>query len=267
MGPLATTWITNIVYAIIIIAAGYVTAKFLAELIRNGMEKRQLDPSLASFTANLAKTAILVFAVVAALSRLGIQTMSLIAIIGAAGLAVGLALKDTLGNFAAGVMILLFKQFRSADFIEAAGTLGTVESIGIFSTQLKTADNKTIFVPNGKLIGDNITNFSTKGTRRLDLEIGVSYEADLARTKQILAEILAGDERVLPEPAPTIGVLELADSSVNLAVRPWVHNSDYWPLRFDLLETIKQRLDEAGIGIPFPQRDVHLYQVEAKAKA
>ncbi|MCK4536124.1 MAG: mechanosensitive ion channel [Desulfuromonadales bacterium] len=264
MGALATTWITSIVYAIIILFVGYVAAKFLAGLIRGVMEKRELDPVLASFTGSLVNAAVITFAVVAALNQLGVQTTALIAIIGAAGLAVGLALKDTLGNFAAGVMILLFKQFRAGDFIEAAGVLGVVETLGIFSTQLKTGDNKTIFVPNGKLIGDNIINYSMKGNRRLDLVIGVSYEADLSQTKQILEEILAADERVLPDPSPTIGVLELADNSVNFAVRPWVDNSNYWGLHFDLHETIKNRFDEAGIGIPYPQQDVHLYQVEAK---
>ncbi len=264
MGALATTWITSIVYAIIILFVGYVAAKFLAGLIRGVMEKRELDPVLASFTGSLVNAAVITFAVVAALNQLGVQTTALIAIIGAAGLAVGLALKDTLGNFAAGVMILLFKQFRAGDFIEAAGVLGVVETLGIFSTQLKTGDNKTIFVPNGKLIGDNIINYSMKGNRRLDLVIGVSYDADLSQTKQILEEILAADERVLPDPSPTIGVLELADNSVNFAVRPWVDNSNYWGLHFDLHETIKNRFDEAGIGIPYPQQDVHLYQVEAK---
>ena len=263
MATLATTWITSIAFAIIILFAGYVAAKSLSGLIRNVMEKRELDPALANFTENLVNAAVIVFAVVAALNRLGIQTTSLVAIIGAAGLAIGLALKDTLGNFAAGVMILLFKQFRSGDFIEAAGILGIVETLGIFSTQLRTADNKTIFVPNGKLIGDNIINYSMKGTRRLDLVIGVSYKADLARTKKILEDILTSDERVLSDPAPTIGVLALADSSVNFAVRPWVDNSNYWPLHFDLHETIKKRFDEAGIGIPFPQRDVHFFKKEA----
>jgi small conductance mechanosensitive channel len=264
MGTLAATWITSIVYAIIIVFVGYLAAKFLSGTTRSLMEKRALDPSLASFTSNLINAAIITFTVVAALNRLGVQTTSLVAIIGAAGLAVGLALKDTLGNFAAGIMILIFRQFRSGDFIEAAGVAGVVESLGIFSTQLKTGDNKTIFVPNGKLIGDNIINYSMKGNRRLDLVIGVGYDADLVQAKQLLADLLAKDERVLREPEPTIGVLELADSSVNFAVRPWVNNSDYWGLYFDLLETIKLRFDEAGISIPFPQQDVHLHRVGDK---
>jgi len=264
MGELATTWVMSIMYAIVILFVGYLAAKTLAGVTRSLMEKRELDPALASFTANLVNAAIITFAVIAALNQLGVQTTSLVAIVGAAGLAIGLALKDTLGNFAAGVMILIFRQFRAGDFIEAAGITGVVENLGIFSTQLKTADNKTIFVPNGKLIGDNIINYSMKGTRRLDLVIGVGYDADLSQTKQILTEILGSDERVLTEPEPTIGVLELADSSVNFAVRPWVNNADYWGLYFDLHETIKNRFDEEGISIPFPQQEVHMYHMDGK---
>ena len=264
MGELATTWVMSIMYAIVILFVGYLAAKTLAGATRSLMEKRELDPALASFTANLVNAAIITFAVIAALNQLGVQTTSLVAIVGAAGLAIGLALKDTLGNFAAGVMILIFRQFRAGDFIEAAGITGVVENLGIFSTQLKTADNKTIFVPNGKLIGDNIINYSMKGTRRLDLVIGVGYDADLSQTKQVLTEILGADERVLTEPEPTIGVLELADSSVNFAVRPWVNNADYWGLYFDLHETIKNRFDEEGISIPFPQQEVHMYHMDGK---
>lgn len=265
MEAMATSWAIGILYAIIILIVGYLAAKTFAGITRSLMERRELDPALASFAANLVNAAVIVFAVIAALNQLGVQTTSLVAIVGAAGLAIGLALKDTLGNFAAGVMILIFRQFRAGDFIEAAGTTGVVENLGIFSTQMKSGDNKTIFVPNGKLVGDNIVNYSMKGTRRLDLVIGVGYDADLSQTKQLLTEILGADERILPEPEPTIGVLELADSSVNFAVRPWVDNADYWGLYFDLLETIKNRFDEAGISIPFPQQDVHMYQVDNKS--
>ena len=264
MEGMVVNWAISILYAVIILFVGYLAAKALAGLTRSLLDKKELDPALTGFAANLINAAIIVFAVIAALNHLGVQTTSLVAIVGAAGLAIGLALKDTLGNFAAGVMILIFRQFRSGDFVEAAGITGIVEHIGIFSTQLKTGDNKTIFVPNGKLVGDNIINYSMKGTRRLDLVIGVGYDADLSQTKQLLGEILSADERILPEPAPTIGVLELADSSVNFAVRPWVDNANYWGLYFDLLETIKNRFDEAGINIPFPQQYVHMYQVESK---
>jgi small conductance mechanosensitive channel len=253
----------NIVYAIVIAAVGFWLAKALARLTRTLMEKREMDEALAGFLANLVNALVFTVAVIAALNQLGIQTTSLIAILGAAGLAIGLALKDSMSNFAAGVMILLFKQFKAGDLIEAAGVLGVVESLNVFSTQLKTGDNKTIFVPNGKLVGDNITNFSTKPTRRVDLVIGVSYDADLSKVKKALVDILKKEDRILQDPEPTIGVLELADNSVNFAVRPWVNAADYWGVYFDLHETIKIRFDKEGIGIPYPQRDVHLYQMDA----
>ena len=257
----AASMLGSIVYAIIILAVGFWGAKMVARLVKGLMERRELDLALCGFVSNLINALVVTVAVIAALNQLGIQTTSLVAIVGAAGLAVGLALKDSLGNFAAGVMILLFKQFKAGDVIEAAGILGVVESLNIFSTQLKTGDNKTIFVPNGKLVGDNIINYSTKPTRRIDLVIGVSYDADLSHVKSILGDILAKEDRVLKDPAPTIGVLELADNSVNFAVRPWVAAADYWAVYCDLHEAIKIRFDTEGIGIPYPQRDVHLHQV------
>lgn len=268
----STSWfavmMVNLIYAAVIMTAGYWASKIVASFVRSQMEKREVDQALTSFVGNLIKAAIIVFAAIAALNELGIETTSLVAVVGAAGLAIGLALKDSLGNFASGVMILIFRQFRAGDLIEAAGIIGVVESLNLFSTQLRTGDNKTVFVPNGKLVGDNIINYSMKGTRRLDLVIGVSYSADLSQVRDLLQEILDDDGRILKDPAPTIGVLELADSSVNFAVRPWVDIGDYWPVHFDLHQVIKQRFDAAGIGIPFPQRDVHLIQTEAKtAKA
>lgn len=262
----ATQIFTNIAYAIIILAIGFWSAKMLARLAKGLMERRDADQALTGFIGNLVNAAIVTFAVIAALNELGIQTTSLIAVVGAAGLAIGLALKDSLGNFAAGVMILIFKQFKAGDVIEAAGVLGVVETLNVFSTQLKTGDNKTIYVPNGKLIGDNIINYSSKPTRRVDMVIGVSYNADLSHVKKVLQDILARESRVLEEPAPTIGVLELADNSVNFAVRPWVNAADYWGVYFDLHEAVKTRFDDEAIGIPYPQRDVHLYQKEAPAK-
>ncbi|MDT8441889.1 MAG: mechanosensitive ion channel [Desulfuromonadales bacterium] len=257
-----TLILTRIVYAAVILAVGYWGAKMVVFSVKGIMQRRQVDPTLISFVSNLTKAAIIVFACIAAIHQLGIQTTSLVAVVGAAGLAIGLALKDSLGNFAAGVMILIFRQFRAGDVIEAAGVIGLVESLHIFSTQLKSGDNKTIYIPNGKLIGDNLINYSAKGIRRLDLVYGVSYNADLAEVKRVLEEILASEPRVLSDPEPFIGVLELADNSVNFAVRPWVNNADYWPLLFHLNETVKLRFDQAGIGIPFPQRDVHLYPHE-----
>jgi len=260
---MATTILGAIVYAIIIIAIGFWGAKFITSMVKGLMERREVDLALTGFVSNLVNTIVVTVAVIAALNQLGIQTTSLVAIVGVAGLAIGLALKDTLGNFAAGVMILIFKQFKAGDLIEAAGAIGVVETLNIFSTQLKTADNKTIFVPNGKLIGDNIINYSTKPTRRVDLVIGVSYDADLSHVKSVLENILAGDSRILKNPAPTIGVLELADNSVNFAVRPWVDAGDYWGVYFDLHAGIKTRFDEENIGIPYPQRDVHIHQLDS----
>ena len=262
----ATQMFTNIAYAIIILAIGFWGAKMIARLVKGLMERHDADQALTGFVGNLVNALVVTFAVIAALNKVGIQTTSLIAIVGAAGLAIGLALKDSLGNFAAGVMILIFKQFKAGDFIEAAGVLGVVETLNVFSTQLKTGDNRTVYVPNGKLIGDNITNYSTKPTRRIDMVIGVSYDADLSHVKKVLEDILAKESRILKDPAPTIGVLELADNSVNFAFRPWVNAADYWGVHFDLHAAVKTRFDEEGIGIPYPQRDVHLYQQEAPAK-
>ena len=262
----ATQMFTNIAYAIIILAIGFWGAKMIARLVKGLMERHDADQALTGFVGNLINALVVTFAVIAALNKLGIQTTSLIAVVGAAGLAIGLALKDSLGNFAAGVMILIFKQFKAGDFIEAAGVLGVVETLNVFSTQLKTGDNKTVYVPNGKLIGDNIINYSTKSTRRIDMVIGVSYDADLSHVKKVLEDILAKESRILEDPAPTIGVLALADNSVNFAFRPWVNAADYWGVHFDLHAAIKTRFDEEGIGIPYPQRDVHLYQQEASAK-
>ena len=262
----ATQMFTNIAYAIIILAIGFWGAKMIARLVKGLLERRDADQALTGFVGNLINALVVTFAVIAALNKLGIQTTSLVAVVGAAGLAIGLALKDSLGNFAAGVMILIFKQFKAGDFIEAAGVLGVVETLNVFSTQLKTGDNKTVYVPNGKLIGDNIINYSTKSTRRIDMVVGVSYDADLSHVKKVLEDILAKESRILEDPAPTIGVLALADNSVNFAFRPWVNAADYWGVHFDLHAAIKTRFDEEGIGIPYPQRDVHLYQQEASAK-
>lgn len=264
---MALTILVSIGYAIIILASGFWGAKLTANLVSGLLERRAADPALIGFVSNLVTALVVTFAVIASLNKLGVQTTSLVAVVGAAGLAIGLALKDSLGNFAAGVMILVFKQFKTGDLIEAAGVLGVVETLNIFSTQLKTADNKTIFVPNGKLIGDNIINYSTKPTRRVDLVIGVSYNADLSHVKAVLEDILANDSRILKDPAPTIGVLELADNSVNFVVRPWVNAADYWGVYFDLHAGIKTRFDKEAIGIPYPQRDIHLHQVEAAVKA
>ena len=202
----------------------------------------------------------MLFVIVASLDQLGVDTTSLVAILGAAGLAIGLSLQDSLKNFAAGVMLLVFKPFKSGDFVEAGGTAGTVNKIGIFTSTMTTPDNKEIIVPNGAIYSGTITNFSAKETRRVDMVVGIGYDADLLKAKQVLQEMVEADPRILQEPAPTIAVAELADSSVNFVVRPWVQSADFWGVKFDFTEAVKLRFDKEGISIPFPQMDVHLHK-------
>lgn len=204
--------------------------------------------------------ALLVFVVLAALGQLGIQTTSFIAVIGAAGLAIGLALQGSLSNFAAGFLMIIFRPFKVGDVIEGAGVTGVVETIQVFTTQLKTPDNRTVIIPNASLTAGNITNWTVKGTRRVDLVMGIGYDDDIDKAKKIMADILAKDERVLKDPAPKIALVELADSSVNFVVRPWVKVEDYWDVYFDTTENIKKSFDAEGISIPYPQRDVHVYE-------
>jgi small conductance mechanosensitive channel len=255
----------KIVAAIVIFIVGRWIAKALKNVVKRMMAKGNVDEILISFVGNLTYIALLAFVIIAALNQLGIQTTSFIAIIGAAGLAIGLALQGSLANFAAGVLMIIFRPFQVGDYIEGAGVAGSVEKVQIFTTQLKTPDNKTIIIPNAKIMGDNITNYSAKDTRRVDMVIGVGYGDDLKKVREILEDILAKDDRILEDPAPTIGVLELGDNSVNFAVRPWVKRDDYWGTYFDVTETVKRRFDEEGISIPYPQRDVHLYEYKEAA--
>jgi small conductance mechanosensitive channel len=255
----------KIVAAIVIFIVGRWVAKALRRLAVRMMTRAKVEETLVSFVGNLTYVGLLVFVIIAALNQLGVQTTSFIAIIGAAGLAIGLALQGSLANFAAGVLMIIFRPFKVGDYIEAAGVAGVVEEIEIFTTQLRTPDNKTIIIPNAGITGGNITNYSAKDTRRVDMVIGVGYGDDLIQVREILEDILAKDDRVLDDPAPTIAVLELGDSSVNFAVRPWVNTADYWGAYFDLTETVKKRFDEEGISIPFPQRDVHLYEYKEEA--
>ena len=236
----------------------------ITRLVRKAMERARLETTLIAFTEDIVYVALLLFVVLAALSHMGLQTASLVAVIGAAGLAVGLALQGSLANFAAGALLVIFRPFRVGDLIEGSGELGVVEKIEIFTTQIRKLDNKTVIIPNAKLTTDNIINYSAKGQLRVDLVIGVSYSADIDQTRRVIQEVLDGESRVLKDPGPTIGVLALADSSVNFAVRPWVNSGDYWPVWFDLTEKIKKALDAADITIPFPQRDVHLYSHNAE---
>ena len=251
----------NLLTAVLIFIIGKWVVGRLAGLLETTL-KRKLDPTVASFLARLAHIAMLGFVVIAAIDRLGVQTTSLIAILGAAGLAVGLALKDSLGNFAAGVMILMFRPFKIGDYVEAAGTAGTIKEIRIFATLMTSPDNKVIMVPNGSIMSGNIVNYSTMATRRVDLKFGVSYSADLSQVKATILAVLEADERILKDPAPNIAVAELADSSVNLIVRPWVNTADYWGVYWGTIEAVKRRFDDEGISIPFPQMDVHLDKVD-----
>lgn len=265
ISEIVAVWWLKVVAAILILVVGRIAAGWLRALVRRLMTARAIDPMIVSFTASLTYVALMAFVVIAAVGQLGVQTTTFVAVVGAAGLAVGLALQGSLANFAAGVLMVLFKPFQVGNFIEASGVLGTVEEIEIFNTKLKSPDNKQIIIPNAQVIAGNITNFSAKETRRIDLVVGVSYQDDLALVKAVLLDILAADERVLKDPEPTVGVLELADSSIDFAVRPWVKSADYFPVLMDLNQRIKERFDSEGISIPFPQRDLHVFQADAKA--
>lgn len=250
----------KVIAALAILILGRWVARAVQKLLERVMVRSNIDETLVRFACHLAYIALLAFFVLAALNQLGIQTTSFVAVLGAAGLAIGFALQGSLSNFAAGVLLIVFRPFKVGDFIEGGGVSGVVEEIQIFTTQLKSPDNKTIIIPNAKITGDNIVNYSAKDTRRVDLVIGVSYSDDLNKVKAVLESVLAADSRVLENPAPTIGVLELADNSVNLAVRPWTATANYWDVYFDLHKAIKERFDAEGISIPFPQRDLHVYQ-------
>jgi len=251
---------TKILGALIVLIIGFWVAKMIKKGITKVMEKRGVDATLISFTASLLYVVMKIFVIVAALEKLNIRTTSFIAILGAAGLAIGLALQGSLANFAAGVLMIIFKPIKLGDFVEAGGAVGSVEEIGIFTTVLKSPDNKKIIIPNAGVTGGNITNFNVNGTRRVDLVAGIGYSDDIDKAKKVLEDIIAADSRILKDPAPQIAMSEMADSSVNFVVRPWVKPDDYWGVFFDTTETIKKKFDEAGISIPFPQRDVHLYE-------
>jgi len=251
-------YIMNIVFAIVTLIIGLMVARFIAGTLHKILTRRKLDSTIVDFVSNMVRYGIVVFVIIAALGRIGVETTSFVAMIAAAGLAVGLALQGSLSNFASGVLIIALRPFKAGEYIEAAGTAGTVESVQIFSTTLTTPDNKFVVVPNSAILGGNIVNYSRKPTRRIDLIIGVSYNADLAKTKAVLETVIKANSGILKSPEPLIAVAELADSSVNLVVRPWVNGPDYWRVRFELMEAIKNSLDEAGIEIPFPQMDVHM---------
>jgi small conductance mechanosensitive channel len=250
----------SLVSALLIFFVGKWIVNIITNTIRKLMNKNAVDPTLTTFVTNLARMTLLVFVVIAAIDQLGIQSAQFIAVLGAAGLAVGLALQGSLSNFAAGVLIVLFRPYKVGDWVEAAGISGGVERVEILTTILKTGDNKRVIVPNSQIMDAIITNYSANDTRRVDMTVGVSYSDDLDKVRRTLEELVAADERILKDPACTIAVAELADSSVNFVIRPWVKTGDYWAVNFDLTEAIKKRFDEVGISIPFPQQDVHVHQ-------
>jgi small conductance mechanosensitive channel len=231
--------------------------KILVGLAKKLMVKANVDNILVNFIASIISTVLLLFVVIASLNQLGVDTTSLIALIGAAGLAIGLALQGTLQNLASGVMLIIFRPFSDGDFVEAAGVSGVVEAIGIFTTTMRTGDNREIIVPNGEIFGGTITNYSKRATRRVDMVFGIGYDDDIKKAKEILNRILDEDDRILKDPAPLVAVAELADSSVNFNVRPWCATGDYWGVYFDVHEKVKLTFDAEGISIPYPQMDIH----------
>jgi small conductance mechanosensitive channel len=254
-------WGIRLAIALAIFIIGRWIARWLTNVVRKLMTKSNMDVMLINFLGNLVYTVLILVVVMATLDHLGIRTTSLLAVFGAAGLAIGLALKDSLSNFSSGVMIILFRPFKVGDFIEAGGASGVVEEVRMFATIMRTGDNRQIIVPNGQIYSGTITNYSAKPTRRIDLVFGIGYGDDIAKAKKIIDDIMQQDERILSDPAPGIALGELADSSVNFNVRPWVKNEDYWPVRADLLERIKLAFDANGISIPFPQQDVYMHEV------
>ena len=251
----------NIVIALAIYIIGNWIAKYIVKLVDRVLRLRNLDEALVGFLRAIISTVLKFVVVLIAVEQLGIDTTSLLALLGAAGLAVGLALKDSLSNFAAGVMLILFKPFKIGDFVEAGGVAGIVEKITVFNTVFRSPDNKEIIVPNAHIYGGTIVNVSAKPTRRVDLVIGIGYEDDIKKARDIVLSILSADDRVLKDPAPVVALDELGDSSLNFVVRPWVNSADYWDVKWETLEKIKYAFDENGISIPFPQQDVHMHQV------
>jgi small conductance mechanosensitive channel len=262
-GELQTTGLDlglNLLAAIAIFYIGRTVARVLTKGVGRLMNAQSVDPILVSFVTSLVQWGLMAFVIIAAITKLGVQTASLVALIGAAGLAVGLALQGSLANFAAGVLIVLFRPYRVGDFVEAAGVSGSVSQVQVLTTILKTPDNKEIIIPNAQIMSSIITNSNANKTRRVDLVVGVSYGDDLDKVRKNLEELVAADSRILQDPECQIAVSELGDSSVNFVVRPWVKSEEYWKVRFDLIEAIKKRFDREDISIPFPQRDVHIYK-------
>ena len=258
----AITWfwdfLPNLITALILLVVGLWVIRLINGLVRRFFERKDYDEALETFLQSFIKMGLKFLLFVLVVTQLGVKSSSLVAMVGAAGLAVGLALQGSLANFAGGVLILLFKPFRVGDFISAQGVDGTVKEINIFTTKVNTFGNQVAIIPNGKLSNENIINFNSEKTRRNKIEVGIGYGSDIRKAKEILLNICQEDVRILPTPAPEVYVAELADSSVNLSLRFWANNEDFWAAHFHVMETLKARFDEEGIEIPFPQRDVHL---------
>lgn len=252
----------NLIVAILIFFIGRLISKNLAKLTQKIMLKAQLDETLCSFIKNIVYYALLAAVIIAAIGQAGVNVTSFLAVLGAAGLAVGLALKDSLSNFAAGVMLIMLRFFKQGDYVTVAGESGTVNTINIFNTILTTPDNKNVIVPNASVLSGTIVNVTANDTRRVDLIMGIGYDDDVLKAKELFMKIVTDDPRVLAEPKPVVEVLELADSSVNFVVRPWCNTSDYWGVYFGITEKVKIIFDQEGITIPYPQRDVHIHQFE-----
>jgi small conductance mechanosensitive channel len=257
-------WAIRIIFALAIFVIGRIVARLVMKLINRMMSQAKLDDMLIAFLGNILYGLMMAIVIMAALDQLGVKTTSALAILGAAGLAVGLALQSSLSNFAAGVMLIVFRPFKIGDYVEAGGTSGIVESIAIFSTVMRTGDNREVTVPNGQIYGGMIINYSARETRRIDMIFSVGYSDDLRLARSIIEEVVKSEERILAEPEPAIMVFELGASSVDFAVRPWVKSADYWSVRAYLLEEIKSRFDAAGVSIPFPQQDVHVKEMPAR---
>lgn len=265
--PFVTQYGMQVLGAIIILVLGKFASRLGSRLTRKALERGKVDAAVVGFTSSMVGIAIMAFAVLAALAKFGIQTTSFIAVLGAAGLAVGLALQGSLSNFASGVMILIFRPIRVGDLVETGGYLGKIADVGIFVTTMNTLDNQKVIIPNSVITGNVINNVNGNGTRRVDMVAGISYGDDMTKAKRILEGILAAHPKVLKDPEPTVAVKELGDSSVNLVVRPWVNADDYWTVWFDVTQSTKEEFDKQGVSIPFPQRDVHLFQQPGSSPA
>lgn len=251
----------KLLVALLIVVVGRIAVGIITSFVRKVMSRSSIEETLTKFVSNLIKAFLLTIVFIAALNSLGVETTSLVAIVGAAGLAIGLALQSSLSNLSAGVMLIIFRPFKVSDFVEAGGAMGVVEEIKIFNTIMKTVDNKLIIIPNSSIIGNNITNYSAKETRRVDMVFGIGYDDDIKKVKEILKRLLNEDSRILKDPEAVVAVSELGESSINFVVRPWVKSEDYWPVFFDYHEKVKLLFDKEGITIPYPQRDVHMHQV------